>query len=73
MIQFTWKDFEEADEKLEGLAIDCMELQKKLWKAEEVYKIAEEERNFIGDWLKRNGVSKELQGKIEDRINSIGF
>lgn len=73
MINFTWKDFEEADGKLEPLARDILDLQKKLEEAEKIYKIAEEERNFIGDWLQRNGVSKELQEEIEDRINPIGF
>lgn len=73
MINFTYEDFKEADAKLEGLAQDCIDLQKKLFEAQDVYRIAEEERNFIGDWLKRNGVTKEQSEEIEDRVNPIGF
>lgn len=73
MINFTWKDFEEADEKLEPLAQNIFKLQREIVEAEKIYKIAEEERNFIGDWLQRNGASEELKEKIEDRINPIGF
>lgn len=59
MIHFTRRDFNEANVKVIRLHEELLEAQKRLNDIEAEIVIANEERNFIGDWLKRNGVSVE--------------
>lgn len=73
MISFTRKDFEEADRKLTALYEEEVRLVAELEEVRQVRAIAEEERNFIGDWLKRNGVTKAEREGIDEIINPISF
>lgn len=73
MINFTRKDFEEADKKLNELYEEEYHLVRKLDEVRKARAIAEEERNFIGDWLKRNGATKEEREGIEEIVNPITF
>ena len=73
MINFTMEDFEQADLKLETYYKKLNGLKKELAEFELKVEIAEEERNFIGAWLKRNGATKEEKEKIEGTINPIEF
>ena len=59
MIQFTRKDFEEAEATLNELYEEVFEREKRLNAIKKELAIAEEERNFIADWLKRNGVAED--------------
>lgn len=61
MIHFTRRDFNEADVKVIRLHEELLEAQKRLNDIEAEIVIANEERNFIGDWLKRNGVIVEKE------------
>ena len=73
MISFTCHDFEEADKKLENLYKERADLEKLVRATNKSIEIAEEERNFIGNWLMRNGATKEEIEKIENVINPIAF
>lgn len=68
MIRFTMKDFKEADAKTDKLYRELLAARKHCEKIESEIEIAEEERNFIGGWLERNGVSKEDFEVIEDKV-----
>lgn len=68
MIDFAWKDFEEADKKLDELYTEEWRLTKELAEIRTKRSIAEEERNFIGDWLKRNGATTEECEMIDDAV-----
>lgn len=73
MINFTYEDFKEANEKLETAMAVRNAWRIKLEEATEECSIAREERNFIGDWLIRNGVSEEQREEIEEGMNPITF
>lgn len=72
MINFTWEDFEEADKKMNELyeEEDC--LIRELDEVRRKRVIAEDERNFIGDWLKRNGVA-EAKNWAVGKAGTISF
>lgn len=64
MIKFMWKDFEEADAKTDELYRELLAAQRHCQELEDKIKIAEEERNFIGGWLKRNGAPESVKEEI---------
>lgn len=73
MIKFMWKDFEEADMMVEKIYEEERHIIAKLEDVRKKRKIAEEERDFIGNWLKRNGAPESVREEIDKVINPIIF
>lgn len=73
MIKFTWKDFEEADMMVEKIYEEEHRLIMELEEVRKKRETAEEERNFVGNWLKRNGAPESLKEAIDDVINPVTF